>query len=117
MNTYKDLTIWKKAMELVVEIYRLSKQVPTDERFSLTDQIRRAAVSIPSNIAEGKLRKSNKEFVQFLYIARGSTGEVETQLLLACKLGFIQTSEAQVAFGLCDEIGRMSAKLITQNDN
>ena len=85
---HKDLDIWKKSMDLVEAIYALTKSFPTDEKFGLTNQIRRAVVSIPSNIAEGSTRKGDKEFIQFLYIALGSLSEVETQYLIAVRLKY-----------------------------
>ena len=85
---HKDLEVWKKSMDLVEEIYAISKKFPDDERFGLTNQIRRAIVSVPSNIAEGAARKSDKEFMQFLYIALGSLSEVETQYLIAVRLKY-----------------------------
>jgi S23 ribosomal protein. len=92
MKSHKDLDVWKKSMEMVAYIYRLTRQFPSDEQFGLTSQIRRSAVSIPSNIAEGAARNSDKEFKQFLYIALGSASEVETQILLAEKLGFLESA-------------------------
>jgi four helix bundle protein len=86
---HKDLDVWKKSMDLVESIYSLSKSFPDDEKFGLTNQIRRASVSIPSNISEGAARKSDKEFVQFLYIALGSLSELETQYLIAVRLKYI----------------------------
>jgi len=94
---HKRLDVWQLSMDLVTEIYGLSKQFPMDERFSLTDQIRRAAVSIPSNIAEGAYRQSQKEFIQYLYIALGSSAEVETQLLIAHKLEYVQNIDNEYA--------------------
>lgn len=91
MKSHKDLDVWKKSMEMVVAIYRLTRQFPSDEQYGLTSQIRRSAISIPSNIAEGAACNSDKEFKQFLYIALGSASEVETQLLLAEKLGFMDS--------------------------
>jgi four helix bundle protein len=88
-KTHKDLAVWQKAMDLVVEIYEATKLLPQSELYGLTSQIRRAAVSIPSNIAEGAARNHDKEFVQFLYISLGSAAELETQLLLAERLNFI----------------------------
>jgi four helix bundle protein len=76
---HKDLDVWKKSMNLVVLIYDITSKFPSDERFGLTSQMRRAAVSIPSNIAEGAARKGDKEFIQFLMIALGSLSELETQ--------------------------------------
>ncbi len=86
MKTHKDLDVWKKALELAESIYSVTAEFPKEEQFGLTAQIRRAAVSIASNIAEGAARNSNKEFMQFLYVAMGSLSEVETQLLLAERL-------------------------------
>lgn len=80
--TFKDLIVWQKSFNLVKDVYRLSSDLPTDERFSLTDQMRRSATSIPSNIAEGSKRGTRKDYVQFLRIANGSSAELETQLLL-----------------------------------
>lgn len=86
---HKDLEVWKKSMDLVEEVYALSKFFPDDEKFGLTNQIRRASVSVPSNISEGAARKSDKEFIQFLYIALGSLSELETQYLIAVRLKYI----------------------------
>ncbi|MCD6130176.1 MAG: four helix bundle protein [Deltaproteobacteria bacterium] len=89
MKDYKDLEVWKKSMDLVVDIYKLIKQLPKEETYALSDQIRRSAVFIPSNIAEGASRKSTKEFVNFLYITLGSSSELETQLILAREIGYV----------------------------
>lgn len=85
---HKDLDVWKKAMDLVEEIYQVTKEFPGHEKYGLTTQIRRAVVSIPSNIAEGSGRKGDKELLQFLSVALGSLAEVETQLLIAVRLGY-----------------------------
>lgn len=85
---HKQLDVWQSSMQFVSALYVLTKQFPSDERFGLTNQIQRASVSIPSNIAEGSARHSNKEYIQFLYIALGSAAEVETQLLIARDLGY-----------------------------
>ena len=90
MKTHKDLDVWIKSMELVTDIYKITKQFPKEEMYGLTNQIRRAAVSIPSNIAEGAARNSDKEFIQFLYIALGSTVEVETQIMISQNLKYIE---------------------------
>lgn len=92
-----DLDVWKKSMNLVEKIYKLSSQFPKDEMYGLTSQMRRASVSIPSNIAEGSSRNGNKEFMQFLYIALGSVSEVETQLMIAKRLNYIQNIEDELA--------------------
>jgi four helix bundle protein len=86
---HSKLDVWKMSMELTKEIYELTKKFPGTEKYLLTNQIRRASVSIPSNIAEGAGRLSDKEFIRFLYIAMGSLAELETQLLLASKLEYI----------------------------
>lgn len=89
-TTHKDLIVWQKAMDLVEEVYRLTETMPRSETYGLASQIRRAAVSVPSNIAEGAARNHEKEFVQFLYVALGSVAELETQLLLAERLKFVK---------------------------
>lgn len=89
MNKFEDLNIWKKSMDLVEQVYLLSNELPKNERFGLTSQIKRCCVSIPSNIAEGAGRNSKKEFIHFLSIANGSTAELKTQLLLLIRLKFI----------------------------
>ncbi len=88
-KTHKDLVVWQKAMDFVEEVYKLTEGMPSSELYGLTSQIRRAAVSVPSNIAEGAARNHDKEFLQFLYVALGSVAEVETQLLLAERLKFV----------------------------
>ena len=88
MKDFKKLKIWQKGMELVMGVYELSSQLPSDERFGLKSQITRAAVSIPSNIAEGSAKKSKKDYVRFLEIALGSLFELETQMLMIDQLGY-----------------------------
>jgi len=87
--THKNLEVWKKAMDLAMQVYSLTARFPKEELYGLTSQMRRSAVSIPSNIVEGVARHSRKEFIQFLHIATGSVAELETQLLLATRMGFI----------------------------
>lgn len=89
IKTHKDLDVWNKAMELVERLYHITSTFPKEELFGLTSQIRRSAISIPCNIAEGAARRSKKEFINFLYVAMGSLAELETQLLLAKRLNFI----------------------------
>ncbi len=89
IRTHKDLDVWNKAMELAEKLYLLTEKLPREEQYGLVSQIRRAAVSIPSNIAEGAARNSTKEFIQFLYVALGSLSEIETQILLAKRLRLI----------------------------
>src|SRR6266849_2752524 len=90
---YKDLIAWQKAMDLVVEIYATTEQFPSREKFSLTDQIRRAAVSVPSNIAEGQAHYSHREFLHFLRHSRGSLAELETQILIAQRRNYLTESQ------------------------
>lgn len=117
--SYQDLVVWQKGMQLTVEIYRLVKLLPQDERFALQDQMRRAAVSIPSNIAEGQARDTAKSFVSFISIAQGSRAELETQLLLCVRLRYLTEEQISNALSLCVEIRRMlytlSARLKSQN--
>jgi four helix bundle protein len=93
VQSYRDLVAWQKAMELVTKIYRVTKKFPKEEIFGLVSQIRRSAVSIPSNIAEGKGRLSKREFRQFLGNARGSLAELETQILIAQNLNYLNEAE------------------------
>ncbi len=88
MKGHKDLDVWKQSMTLAEDIYALTKGFPSDEKYGLSSQMKRAAVSVPSNIAEGAGRKGDKEFIQFLYISMGSLSELETQLLLSKRLQF-----------------------------
>ena len=91
MKDHKDLDVWKESMLLAENIYALTKHFPSDEKYGLSSQIKRAVVSIPSNIAEGAGRKGDKEFIQFLYIAMGSLSELETQLILSNRLQFVDS--------------------------
>ena len=112
LQSYKDFIVWQKAMDLTVEVYRLVKFLPREETYALSDQMRRAAVSIPSNIAEGQGRNSTKEFINFLAVARGSQTELETQLQICVKLKYFSEDEAGVALSLCEEISKMLNALI-----
>ena len=93
MKDYKELEVWKKGILLVLAIYEVIKNFPKDERYALADQIKRSAVSIPSNIAEGASRNTTKEFIQFLYIALGSASELETQIIISEKLGYMKNED------------------------
>ncbi|MCL1664268.1 four helix bundle protein [Elizabethkingia ursingii] len=93
IKSHKDLKVWQESMDLVTDIYELVQNFPAEEKYNLTSQIKRSAVSIPSNIAEGAGRKSNLEFIQFLNIASGSLSELETQLEIAIRLKFITENE------------------------
>ncbi len=112
IKDYKDLTVWQKSMDLVVEVYKLVKLLPKEETYALSDQMRRAVVSIPSNIAEGQGRKTIKEYINFLYIAQGSRSEIQTQLLICERLNYISSNKLQTALTLTDEVGKMLATLI-----
>ena len=114
-TSYQNLIVWQKAMDLTDEIYMLAKLLPKEELFSLSDQMRRAAVSIPSNIAEGRGRQTEKEFRQFLSIAKGSVFEVETQIRIAIRQSYFSIDAAQAALALCDEVGKMLTVLITKS--
>ena len=107
MKDFKDLISWQKSMQLAVDVYRLTKNLPKEETYGLISQIRRAAASTPSNIAEGYGRESTLEYARFLRIARGSLYETETQLYLCEMLGFLTKAEIAPALSLCAEIGRM----------
>jgi four helix bundle protein len=106
-NSHKDLILWRKAMDLATEAHRLTRQMPRHETFGLVSQIRRAAVSIPSNIAEGSARRSTREFLAFLHIARGSSAELETQLHIARNVGYLAEQDLESALSRVDEVGRL----------
>ncbi|MEW6125539.1 MAG: four helix bundle protein [Acidobacteriota bacterium] len=105
-QNYRDLIVWQKAMDLVEAVYSETKNFPKEEIYGLTSQLRRAAISIPSNIAEGQGRKSAGEFAHFLSIAYGSLREVETQILIAERLGYLPPQASQNIIVLTSEIGR-----------
>ena len=107
MNKFKDLKVWKMAMELVVEIYNLSAKFPKEEKYNLASQIKRAAISIPSNIAEGAGRNSNKEFLHFLGIASGSSFELQTQIIHTRDLNLIENIQAETIISTIDEIRKV----------
>ena len=115
--SYEDLSVWKKSMNLAVKIYELTKHMPKEELYGLTAQMRRAAVSIPSNIAEGQQRTSTREFLRFLSIARGSNAELQTQLVLACKLGYFQSEQIRETMNLTREISKMINALMISLNN
>ena len=106
LKSYKDLLVWQKSMTLVKDIYRLTR-FPQDERFGLVSQLRRAAVSVPSNIAEGQSCHTSGEFVQFVSHAEGSLAELETQMLIAADLDFCSKEEANQALAQIEELQRM----------
>ncbi len=107
VKSYKDLSVWQKAMHMVEECYRTTNSFPRNEKFGLKSQMRRAAVSIPSNVAEGNVRHSSNEYCRFLAIAIGSTAELETQIELARRLDLLSEEDAARISGQCQEVGRM----------
>lgn len=113
-QSYRDLEVWQKSMKVVTTIYEITEQFPKSEVYSLTNQISRAAVSIPSNIAEGRSRYGTKEFIRFLFIARGSVSELETQLLISQNLSYISEEQLVPLMDNVGEIGRMLSGLIAK---
>jgi four helix bundle protein len=113
VKSFHDLVAWQKAMELVTEIYTISQKFPKEEILGLTSQIRRAAVSIPSNIAEGRGKSSTGEFQQFLYHAKSSLAEVETQLIIAKNLGYVESPELSHIMELVGRVGRLLYGLLS----
>lgn len=117
MKTHKDLDVWKRAVDLVATIYKTTSSFPKEEIYGLTSQIRRAAVSVPSNIAEGAARNHDNEFRQFLYIALGSSAELDTQLIIANRLGFVDDEKTQELMTELNSISRMLQGLIKSIKN
>lgn len=112
MGTYRDLLVWQKSIKLAKAIYQLTANYPSDERFGLTNQMRRCSISIPSNIAEGFGRGSDKELVQFLYISLGSSNELDTQLTVSYELSFITEDRFKEIEKLNNEVNKMLQSLI-----
>ena len=112
MSSYEELIVWQKTMDLVAEVYRIVKLLPKEEIYALSDQMRRAAVSIPSNIAEGQVRKSSKEFANFLSVARGSNAELHTQLLICQRLQYITQENILKALTLSEEVAKMIVSML-----
>ena len=111
---YRDLLVWQKSIDWVEAVYAVTRDWPSDERFGLISQVRRAAVSVPSNIAEGCARRGTVEFIRYLSIARGSLAEVETQLIIARKLNYMDEASLASRLASADEISRMLSGLITK---
>ena len=105
--SYKELLVWQRSMKLVTDVYKATSTFPKSEMFGLASQLNRAAVSIPSNIAEGQGRNSTKEFLYHLSVAYGSLMEVETQVQIAANLSFVNNSTLEILFTQCREVGRM----------
>ena len=112
INSFKELRIWKIAIELVKKVYKVSAKFPKEELYGLTSQMRRSAVSIPSNVAEGFRRQHNNEFKQFLYICLGSCAELETQTIIANELGYIDKKQTSSLTEGLDYVSRMTSNLI-----
>jgi len=106
-GSYKSLIVWQKSIKLVKLVYKLTQAFPNEEKFGLTSQIRRAAVSIPSNIAEGQARRTTGDYIRFVSMAEGSLAELETQLIIAIDLGFCINSDNAECFSLLTEIRKM----------
>jgi len=111
INSYRDLTVWTRALALVEAVYRLTGQFPPDERFGIVSQLRRAATSVPANIAEGYGRATRGEYLNHLSIARGSVNEVEALLHVSARLGMITPDGSAVVLGYVDELQRMLTRL------
>jgi four helix bundle protein len=112
-KSHRRLVLWQKSVRLAVEINRVSRRLPKHELFGLAAQMNRAAISIPSNVAEGAARHTTRDYIRFLYIARGSSAEIDTQLLLAEELGYVTSDELAPALAISDEVGRLLNAVIT----
>lgn len=117
MKTYSELVVWQKSIDLVELVYRITRKFPDDEKFNLTSQIRRSAVSIPSNIAEGHGRKTNGEFSHFLKVAFGSSSELGTQLLISLRLKMLTQKEYDEVSELLTYVRKMLNSLIAKTSN
>ena len=112
IKDYRDLIVWQRAMDLVELIYKLTRLFPREEQYGLTVQVRKATVSVPSNIAEGQGRRTTREFLQFLSIASGSLKEVQTHVLIAQRLGYLNEEKTSEAMSLAEEVGRLHSGLV-----
>jgi len=110
-KSYKGLVVWQKAMDLVKRVYQLTEDFPDREKYGLVAQMRRATISVPSNIAEGQARRSVREFIQFVSHAEGSAAELETQLILSTDLGYCPNARVQETLAVLDEIRKMLGAL------
>ena len=117
IKSFKDLNIWMRSIKIVKEIYQISKLFPKEEVYGLTNQVRRSAISIPSNIAEGFARFHNKEYRQFLFISLGSCAELSTQMIIALHLGYVENKKADQLLNEIDEISKMTMCLIKKINN
>lgn len=112
VGSHKNLDVWKKSMDLVTQIYSLTKKFPKEELYGLSSQMRRAAISIPSNIAEGRSKRTTRDYVRFVNIAYGSASELETQLIIARNLGFATEAQLDAVIDELMEIGKMLYGLV-----
>jgi four helix bundle protein len=112
MKSHRDLEVWKRSVDLVTTVYEVTKTFPKEERYGITNQIRRAAVSIPSNISEGAARRYDKEFVQFLYVSLGSISELETQIIISQHLKFLSSMDSIKIQNELSELRKMILGLI-----
>ena len=113
-QSFKDLIVWQKSMTLAENVYELISILPTEEKYVLSEQMRRAAISVPSNIAEGHSRSSKNEYIHFLSIARGSLTELETQIILAQRINYFNDNQIEPAINLCNEIQKMLSAMINR---
>ncbi|NUQ61821.1 MAG: four helix bundle protein [Pirellulales bacterium] len=111
VRSYRDLEVWQVAMDLAEQCYRVTKGFPREEMFGMTDQIRRAAASVPANIAEGQGRQYTREFLNHLSIARGSLKELETHVLLSHRVGLVKEEDLEALMSKCDRISQMLTRL------
>ncbi|MBA4418810.1 MAG: four helix bundle protein [Syntrophus sp. (in: bacteria)] len=112
MASFKDLKIWQRGMELAKAVYEITSLFPSKETYGIVSQMRRSAVSVPSNIAEGFMRKGNREYAQFLYISLGSLAELETQVIISEQLGFIDNNKSGELQATISDISKMTMGLI-----
>ncbi len=112
IKSYRDLVVWQKSMEFVTTVYAITKEFPKEEQYALTSQIRRSAVSVPSNIAEGYGRNSTQDYIRFLQIACGSLYELQTQLEISVNLNYIVKEKSEIIFALINEVERMLNTII-----
>ncbi|PTT35626.1 four helix bundle protein [Chryseobacterium sp. HMWF028] len=117
MGNYKELFVWQKSVDLITEIYIVTAAFPKEELYGLTSQIRRSSISIPSNIAEGHSRRSTNDYLQFLKIARGSSAELETQLIISKNLNYLNPENFQILIEKTSEISKMLNVVITKLQN
>ena len=112
MRSHKDLDVWKLSIELVLDIYQICRQMPVHERYGLSAQMKRAAVSIPSNVAEGAARKSHKEFIQFLFISKSSAAEVQSHLYVAMDQGYITEKSFNEIYDKAEKVSKLTSGFI-----